>query len=508
MRHRANVNLAATDGNTALHAAVNLEDDIGTTVLQLLLQGEAEVNKENQDGCAPLITAAGRCQVEAVRILCQKRADVESATEKGITPMLLAASYSSAEVAEILLKHRANVDRGHSDIDAAPLHVAAFAGYAGVLRRLMQARAQIDKPTTRGHTALHYAAWGGHVEVTQALLEGGADKHVCVQNRLGVNAFFMAIMTDAQKDHQEVLQSLFTGGDQRPIHFHSLLLHVAVRSGQVVTVTSLCQMRCDVNEAVTDESLAGLMESANLAQCPKPFNVPTIVALEENFENDSEGEEEEGHFEEDVNCEACYVGVTPTEMDLLQLGATPLFLAAFFGHASLIQILLDAKAQIDKPDCRGCTPLSAAAEEGMVEIAKLLCQKKANLNSANGDGLTPLQVAALNAHTRTAEELCKLRADINHAASEQRTALHFAASSQCVDIVRLLCQSRANLDATNMHGHTALAISAAQGNARIVKVLCEAKATVTLRCPEGTALDLAHRHGHKEVAKILKQNEL
>lgn len=43
----------------------------------------------------------------------------------------------------------------------------------------------------------------------------------------------------------------------------------------------------------------------------------------------------------------------------------------------------------------------------------------------------------------------------------------------------------------------------AQGNARIVKVLCEAKATVTLRCPEGTALDLAHRHGHKEVAKSL-----
>lgn len=32
-------------------------------------------------------------------------------------------------------------------------------------------------------------------------------------------------------------------------------------------------------------SRAGLMESANLAQCPKPFNVPTIVALEENFEN-------------------------------------------------------------------------------------------------------------------------------------------------------------------------------------------------------------------------------
>lgn len=46
---------------------------------------------QHQDGCAPLITAAGRCQVEAVRILCQKRADVESATEKGAWEVWLRA---------------------------------------------------------------------------------------------------------------------------------------------------------------------------------------------------------------------------------------------------------------------------------------------------------------------------------------------------------------------------------------------------------------------------------
>ncbi len=37
----------------------------------------------------------------------------------------------------------------------------------------------------------------GHSEVTQALLEAGADKHLCVQNKQGVNAFFMAVIQDA-----------------------------------------------------------------------------------------------------------------------------------------------------------------------------------------------------------------------------------------------------------------------------------------------------------------------
>lgn len=30
-----------------------------------------------------------------------------------------------------------------------------------MVRTLAAARAQVDKTTTRGHTALHYAAWGG-----------------------------------------------------------------------------------------------------------------------------------------------------------------------------------------------------------------------------------------------------------------------------------------------------------------------------------------------------------
>ena len=61
------------------------------------------------------------------------------------------------------------------------------------------------------------------------------------------------------QDHREVLQLLFKSKrDQlHPSHFHALLLHVAARNGQVETVKSLCQLRCDVNEIADESKIEG-----------------------------------------------------------------------------------------------------------------------------------------------------------------------------------------------------------------------------------------------------------
>lgn len=63
-----------------------------------------------------------------------------------------------------------------------------------MVKKLLLARARADDVTTRGHTALHYAAWGGHIEVLLELIKGRADLSVCVGKREGINAFFMAVV--------------------------------------------------------------------------------------------------------------------------------------------------------------------------------------------------------------------------------------------------------------------------------------------------------------------------
>jgi len=516
MRHRADVKVAATDGTTPLHAAVHLDDVIAASMVLLLLPGEADVNKQNKDGFTPVVAAVERHQVDVVKILCEKRADVEICNEKGTTALLMAAETSQSDTAELLLKHHADVNRSNVDFRATPVHIATVMGNAQMVRKLAANRAQVDKTTTRGHTPLHYAAWGGHLEVTQALLEAGADKHLCVQNKQGVNAFFMAVI----QDHQEILQTLLKfKGSHRPNLTHGLL-HLAARNGQVLTVKSLCQLGCYVNQIVTEENIEGIVNAARLAHCQHPCNAPSsLITLEEDLDNAEDMEEDdegEGDFEEDVihvavDCEACYGGVSSVGYDVLQVGSTPLFMAAYFGHSHLIQILLDARASIDQPDVWGYTPLSAAAEEGKLEVVKILCRKRANVNSANQSGMSALQLASMHAHKETVEELCRWSADVNYVnkrAVLQCTALHMAIVSQCVDIVRFLCQCRACLTAFNVDGLTPIAIAAERGNPRIVQTLVDASADGNIRSPSihrggNTAMDLAREGGYKEVEKIL-----
>ncbi|CAL1159651.1 unnamed protein product [Cladocopium goreaui] len=166
----------------------------------------------------------------------------------------MAAETGQVETADVLIKYKADVNRENNlECRAAPLHIATFMGSDCMVRTLAAARAQVDKTTTRGHTALHYAAWGGHVDVARALLEAGADKHLSVGNpRRGINAIFMAVI----QDQEDVLQLLFQG-DQRGANFCNLLLHVAARNGQVQTIKTLCESRCDVNMTATTEDIAG-----------------------------------------------------------------------------------------------------------------------------------------------------------------------------------------------------------------------------------------------------------
>ncbi|NJL31102.1 MAG: ankyrin repeat domain-containing protein [Phycisphaerales bacterium] len=63
---------------------------------------------------------------------------------------------------------------------------------------------------------------------------------------------------------------------------------------------------------------------------------------------------------------------------ILLTGRTSLYLAAQFGHESLVQYLLDAKAPIDQLTAHGDTPLAIALVQGHEPIVKLLLSHGAN----------------------------------------------------------------------------------------------------------------------------------
>jgi len=63
--------------------------------------------------------------------------------------------------------------------DVTALHVAAQAGHAGIVRRLLSAGASVDAAMTAGQlasvTALHLAVEAGHSDVTDVLIHAGSN---------------------------------------------------------------------------------------------------------------------------------------------------------------------------------------------------------------------------------------------------------------------------------------------------------------------------------------------
>lgn len=89
----------------------------------------------------------------------------------------VAARHSDAATVRALLAH-ARCAAGVNARDGAgwtPLHLAAQAGRADVVRVLLERGADVDARDDRGGTPLHRALWHGQGDVAAVLIGGGAD---------------------------------------------------------------------------------------------------------------------------------------------------------------------------------------------------------------------------------------------------------------------------------------------------------------------------------------------
>jgi uncharacterized protein len=77
-------------------------------------------------------------------------------------------------------------------------------------------------------------------------------------------------------------------------------------------------------------------------------------------------------------------------------GFYPLGLAAFFGHAKLVEYLLDAGAEVNQAadNALKVAPLHAAVSNGNAEIVRMLLERGADVNARQQGGFTALHGAA------------------------------------------------------------------------------------------------------------------
>ena len=152
---------------------------VGALVLVALISTEAtSAVVQGSPSEWPVVDAAQRGDVAALRELIRQGADANQASGDGMTALHWAAERGEAQVATLLLGAGGNVHAGTRIGSYTPLHLASRSGTASVVKVLLEAGSDANATTTNSGTSpLHLAARAGNPEAVGLLLDHGADIH-------------------------------------------------------------------------------------------------------------------------------------------------------------------------------------------------------------------------------------------------------------------------------------------------------------------------------------------
>ena len=153
---------------TPLHYAAFLQT---TRVLELLLRHKANFRIKNIYGQPALHTALLRKNTPAVRLLLDAGADANSQDKQGQTPITLAVAWKDHASARLLISRGANPNPAGHSLLFDPL----VRNELLLVKILLQGGANPNAQTFSNMTPLHLAMNRDWPELTQLLIEKGAD---------------------------------------------------------------------------------------------------------------------------------------------------------------------------------------------------------------------------------------------------------------------------------------------------------------------------------------------
>ncbi len=157
------------EGTTPLMAA----GEILAKIVNVLLEGGADVNYKNWSKTTALIRAAASNHIELVKLLLNHEADVNHKNKDGMTALILAAGYGHIEVVQLLLNNEA--DGGEDLICAAENNDYLDDDYSKVVKVLLDNGVDVNYKNEEGNTALIVAAKKDYRKAVEVLLDKGAD---------------------------------------------------------------------------------------------------------------------------------------------------------------------------------------------------------------------------------------------------------------------------------------------------------------------------------------------
>ena len=446
--------LALAAGDSPLVAAVRAGN---SNAVRLLLQQKVNVNAPQSNGATALHWAVHLDDLSTADLLLKAGANVNTADDTGVTPLYLSCMHRHAAMVDRLLAAGANPNAALLNGETV-LMMCARAGDPASVKALLLHGVQVNARENVHHqTALMWAASERRPEIVKLLVEVGAD--VGARSRA-----YPQVVTGEETQRagrEELNYTVLRGG--------STALLFAVRVGDVDSARLLLAAGANVNDTLPDGTTA-LIEAVHSGQ-----SAVAALLLDRGADPNNA----------DIGYTALHAAVLRGDLPLVKallargakpnavitkamstrranghdylllaplIGATPYLLAAQYLEAEMMRVLAAAGADTHLTKRDGMTPLMMAV--GMQAPAGDLTPGQTNRRGHRVLDGAKVEDESLVLQAVTAA--LDLGSEINAVSSKGDTALHGAATQGYKQVIRLLVARGALLTVKNKLGQTPL----------------------------------------------------
>lgn len=354
-------------------------------IVQLLLARGYGVNHQDQYGRTPLFHAALLAwpgKQEIAELLLEKGAAIHMRTDSGDTALMYAAMNGTLEIVKLLITHGADVGARDKYNDTV-LHAAGKHGSKEATALLIQKGADVMARSDFDYTPLHLAAFRGHKDVVALLLAHGArleDRDKSMTTPL--------IMAGSSKSTGTVKYLLDQGADINASDKKGdTVLSDAAYCGTTETVKLLIQRGVNIHQktsaGLTPLFWAAANDRAESARALLQAGVGVDAAPASGRMNwrwamfmDDQSPVKEIFLKEQNDFDLSYMS-----------GCTPLIIAAINGSRKVMEVLLDAGADINARCATGYTPPGRGRHPGPCRYRRNTDQKGRGYQPARQKGL-------------------------------------------------------------------------------------------------------------------------